>query len=78
MTIFISIFGRGRALVINDEDCTSSRHVYFSWSKIRKGGAVERISLESDIYTGDLLFRRVRDGREQGWRFRGPVEHFEA
>lgn len=76
MTVHLSIFGRGRTLVINNFDACVSRQVYFAWMKQRRGIIKRVLAIEASD-DGGIRFRRLKDGRTQGWRLRGPVEHFE-
>jgi hypothetical protein len=77
MTIYLSIFRRGRSLQVREQDHMNEVFVFLRWTKLRGGIVQRQLSLESSAYDGGIQFRRLKDGRNQGWRLRGPVEHFE-
>lgn len=76
MTIYFSIFGRGRLLTVHEFDMDRDCMVYFRLGKLRRGLVVRQISFEG-TNDGGVMFRRTKDGRSQGWKLQGPVQHFD-
>ncbi len=76
MTFMIQAFGRGFALEFNSFDPVRLQKHYFRWTRLCRGIVVRQIAFAS-VEDGGLEFFVRTKARTQGWRLRGPVEHFE-
>jgi hypothetical protein len=72
----LDIFGRGFGVMFNTFDPAQSRKIVAAVLRMRHGVVTRRITLAS-CSDGGLEFTVQRGHRTQGWRLRGPVEHFE-
>lgn len=83
MTSSFTIAGRGWFLGLNFYDATTARQIYFAFKRMKGNAITHARTLEQSedgglVYTVNNYDGKTGRNRSQGWRLRGPIEHFEG
>jgi hypothetical protein len=76
MSLYVHIFGRGFGFALGSWDSFTMQRVYVQLTWLRRM-VVKRQWMLAGTHDGGLEFSVRHEGHRQGWRLRGPVEHFE-
>jgi len=77
MIFHLQVFGRGITIVCSAWDPVECCKTYFSVGWLRRQTVTTQYSFRT-ADRGGIEFMVRRKHQVQGWRLRGPIEHFES